>query len=632
MVRSCCVMATSQRKGCKSMIEQKDKQTDISLSNRRHYRSVPHEYTWMEHQETQAERDSLLNEVYSGRIRCATLQAMHNRRGELLIQDIPPGIGKSYATAPLTHNRNIAYFAERHDMKMSVPALQAIPEAQRPNRDNCCNPEEHIAYMEAGYDGSTIHPGEPYHQQWRQEGSMLYMHNHLNTPYPLRHGDAWIIDEFRLDILLPCVRIDVLNALTGVEEGSLSERFLLAVLRTTYQIGRGLREYRQSESWYVKELRGKLVYDMLNEELHGHLASVIEQLMEALENVSERPKVELQNASDIHALPGTGLVIAVRAIAAELPRWQTGTSFNSLVGMDKKGLTVTKRTGLVDAKRTPPVILNDATSNALIASRLLPGLAVKVNHLEVQPPSDMRLIHVNTGKRWNKTSLVDRASSIEQQRYAVRVVQEVLKQEDIVPERLGLITYKRIEDRLGEMLGVATYHDGATGKECPLSLHFGGLRGSNILEECDVLVVIGTPMPALEDIMRYAQAIFYEDTEPILDYQDERFKLVADYLIKSEITQACHRNRPLRYHGRTVIVLSQVIPDNLPVTTEVVDLPRFDANKKDAHERLTEAWEAMEAAGEHIIEKLGLRAHVRRTDASAFYHQKMEKKVEASIS
>jgi hypothetical protein len=263
----------------------------------------------------------------------------------------------------------------------------------------------------------------------------------------------------------------------------------------------------------------------------------------------------------------------------------------------------------------------------------LSGLKVKVNHLEVQPPPNMQLIHVNTGKRWNKTSLVDRSSSIDQQRYAVRVVQEILKQEGIVPERLGLITYKRIEDRVGEMLGVATYRDETTGKECPLSLHFGGLRGSNLLKECDVLVVIGTPMPALEDIMRYAQAIFYEDTEPILNCHDERFKLVADYLIQSEITQACHRNRPLRYHGRTVIVLSSVTPDYPPVTTEVVDLPRFDANKKDAHERLPVAWEAMEAEDEPItIEKLSQCAHVRRTDASAFYNQRMEKTVKASIS
>src|SRR5215471_3475565 len=112
--------------------------------------------------------------------------------------------------------------------------------------------------MEAGYDGS-----------------MLYMHNHPSTPYPLRHDDAWIIDEFRLDTLSPCVRIDVLNALTGVDEGSLSERFLPVVLLTTDQIGWGLREYLQTASWYVKELNSKLVYDLLNEELHEHLASVI---------------------------------------------------------------------------------------------------------------------------------------------------------------------------------------------------------------------------------------------------------------------------------------------------------------------------------------------------------------------
>ncbi|HYB01143.1 MAG TPA: hypothetical protein VED37_13075 [Ktedonobacteraceae bacterium] len=76
-------------------------------------------------------------------------------------------------------------------MPISVPALRDIPEALKPYEGNCIAPKEHLALTTLGYEAP--HPQDDYWRQFVQEGSMLYVHNYLSTPHPLRHQDGWII-------------------------------------------------------------------------------------------------------------------------------------------------------------------------------------------------------------------------------------------------------------------------------------------------------------------------------------------------------------------------------------------------------------------------------------------------------
>jgi hypothetical protein len=77
--------------------------------------------------------------------------------------------------------------------------------------------------------------------------------------------------------------------------------------------------------------------------------------------------------------------------------------------------------------------------------------------------------------------------------------------------RFRLITHKDCERAMGEALGIAPERTG----------HFWGLRGSNRLEDCAILLVVGTPAVRPEQIVRLARA-YYRDDPQALDETAER--------------------------------------------------------------------------------------------------------------
>ena len=62
--------------------------------------------------------------------------------------------------------------------------------------------------------------------------------------------------------------------------------------------------------------------------------------------------------------------------------------------------------------------------------------------------------------------------------------------------RVGLITHKDAERAVAEALGIPAHRTG----------HFSRLRESLALEECDVLLVVGTPAVRPEQVVRLARA------------------------------------------------------------------------------------------------------------------------------
>ena len=107
--------------------------------------------------------------------------------------------------------------------------------------------------------------------------------------------------------------------------------------------------------------------------------------------------------------------------------------------------------------------------------------------------------------------------------------------------------------------------------------HFSRVRESLALEDCDVLLVVGTPTLRPEDVVRLARAYYHADPQMIDEasvrgedgrwrYRDPRLQRVADALTRAELTQCAHRNRPLRYDGRVVVTLCADDVLYLPVT------------------------------------------------------------------
>jgi hypothetical protein len=76
---------------------------------------------------------------------------------------------------------------------------------------------------------------------------------------------------------------------------------------------------------------------------------------------------------------------------------------------------------------------------------------------------------------------------------------------------VGLITHKDCEHAMAEALGIPAQRTG----------HFWGMRGSNALEDCDVLLVVGTPAVARAQVARLARAYYHADLE-VIDETSER--------------------------------------------------------------------------------------------------------------
>ena len=123
---------------------------------------------------------------------------------------------------------------------------------------------------------------------------------------------------------------------------------------------------------------------------------------------------------------------------------------------------------------------------------------------------------------------------------------------------MGIITHMQIEAEAKEVIRTAGFHDVS-------SLHYGDERGSNLLEDVRVLVVLGLPIPNVEDFKEEAQAFLYagqhldftwEVREQFLDMRDGQHPVnvggywtepVASYYrqkCQSGLYQAVHRIRP----------------------------------------------------------------------------------------
>jgi hypothetical protein len=71
--------------------------------------------------------------------------------------------------------------------------------------------------------------------------------------------------------------------------------------------------------------------------------------------------------------------------------------------------------------------------------------------------------------------------------------------------QVGLITHKDCKPAMAEALGIPADRTG----------HFWGMRGSNALEKCDILLVVGTPAVRPELIARLARAYYHADPQLI---------------------------------------------------------------------------------------------------------------------
>jgi len=120
--------------------------------------------------------------------------------------------------------------------------------------------------------------------------------------------------------------------------------------------------------------------------------------------------------------------------------------------------------------------------------------------------------------------------------------------------------------------------------------HFGGNRGTNRLQDCDCLIVVGAPQPQTGQLLDMAAMLYHERDEPFnaewttLDrpfakqpwawpiggfWDDADLQTLLDQCRESELIQAIHRARPL-IRDVDVWLLTNVPLEDTPV--ELVSL------------------------------------------------------------
>lgn len=578
-------------------------------------------YAWQASQETPAERASKLQRI--GNQIAQDVQAGW-RDGGVTVIAAPPGLGKSHWVAELGRETNVAWIAERHAMTNAVPALREYRHILAPGEHNCASPDLHHTLGRKGYQTGKVHrrhrQGEcEYVKQFQETGSAVYQLGHVQTRYPGEH-DAIVIDELALAVwqLERVVTTGaVAKALATAPVGSAKERFL-AALRLV------LLEVETLAARGGDFPTGADLVALLDRQCGGELATLLEAAKADPDFAVERPDGGVDGSepdalAQAQRLPTVGLPFLVAALCDELPKWQTG-GYNSVLRSGPHGegvalfVTAPRRFGRRKDGTLPPVCLLDATADQDVLERLF-GQPVTVTRTHVDPPAGTRHIACRAA-RYSKTALASRHG---------RDLQRVAKQAKYLLREcqgtVGLVTFQEVEQEIGDALGIPAER----------RLHFWATRGSNNLANVDVLLVIGTPRLPAEEVIRLGRALYkneaaLDETVARLDdgtavFRDPRLERLNAYLVESELTQAAHRSRALRFDNRTVITFCAGEIGGLPATETITAFPGLGdegATKAEVQdERLATAAQAIAARGEAVTVKALKTESGLRTDTVA---------------
>jgi primase-polymerase (primpol)-like protein len=624
-------------------------------SRRRQERSIPHipvvpRVTIEEHREklTQIGKD----------IQDQIRTHIKSQNESILIVATPPGVGKSRLAAAIgvpttqpTGNANVAWIAQRHNMVDSVEDLGYYRHIQACTEHNCSHDEIHHWLSTKGYNSWSLHSKHTdytgakylcdYAHQFLEQGSAVYQQAHIHSSYPAQH-EAIILDELDPSSWLPEreVTLEKLHdTLIQYEPNSCADTFL----RTLQGL---LTDCAQEGT----SLYGKALFDALDQKLHGRLTETLGVLDKNAYNRNAHPYIEIdpddpEEETRVQHLASVLMPHLLRALMSELVKWQHGQEWNSCLrigpghGTDYR-LYITEPVQFVPDKdgHLPPVILLDATADEEVHSCLL-GRKITIEHALIHPAPDTQHIAIRSGKRYGKTALTTQRKDGSANRDLQRAIAEakyMLQKldpdgEQIRSEKVGIISFLGCVDAMGEALGIPEHRRG----------HYWGIRGSNALEDCSLLLLIGTPTLQPDELLRQARALYRDD--PLLlqetspeqwkqtgEHTDPRLQHYAEYTTNAELTQAAHRNRPIRHEKRTVVSFCSGDIDFLPATETITELPYLtpegedssEARRKDQEARLEKAYADLTKDGKQPTqEELRKAAKVRKATAAQWMRE-----------
>ena len=167
--------------------------------------------------------------------------------------------------------------------------------------------------------------------------------------------------------------------------------------------------------------------------------------------------------------------------------------WNRTVYVNRDGVTLLESQPLNSPQlRNVPIVVASASMTADQVQDFFPGRRVTVIEPELEVPSGVRVVqHIDKG--YGKTSL------LQSQLDFARARKELQKVSERFPgEKVGCVTHKAAAEQFKGHFPDIEF------------LHFYGQRGSNALKDSRALVVMGTPCPNPEGLLRQAEAFYAE--------------------------------------------------------------------------------------------------------------------------
>jgi hypothetical protein len=501
----------------------------------------------------------------------------------VLLIAAPAGIGKTTIAVETAETcaagaGRVLYLGPRRDFFSDLQALMQRPSwwynwlprtlGQGQGAGQTCRYASHIEqWMRRGYPAldfcanpricgwSYIHQQCAWHAQAHRSEPIIYaQYEHLALGHPrLEQTDLLIGDELPLRAFLHPWHIpagDMIPA--GMDEGPRE------------QLMRGLRRLamtpREGGVWSGPALLAALGGARLVAQACGEVA------------LAEIEPPELRHADAAEQAPYGHLFHTLYALKREAEAQLAGVDAIPRVRIDTSGLTLLLRRR---PRFLPPhVIWLDATASGPLYRELL-NRSVKIVRPDVQLQGRVRQVWASLN---TKTDVGPAADGRPKLQHVQAQVAAILNRGY---QRPAYVTYKDLLQVFGANAAAA---------------HFHGSRGTNRLQNCDCLIVIGTPQPGTDDVVTTATMVYSERDRPFdvtWTTQDRPFpgqpwaypvagfwndhdlQVLLEQVREAELVQALHRARPLR-RSVDVWLLTNVPLPGIPV--ELVSLHQlFDA-------------------------------------------------------
>lgn len=511
--------------------------------------------------------------------------------GYALLIAAPAGAGKTYHGVRLAERvaaagHRVLYAGPRRAFWYDVTAEQQRPNwwyfwqprhqgdlEATPIYPATCRWEPQIsAWMTRGYDAMDfcanaricgwdyIRDRCPFHKQKERGENIIFgQHAHVALGHPLMDKFHLVIgDELPLSAFLHPWTIPISQIVpSGMEDIDVAD--LLRTLKWLCVNPPDDRPFWDGADLYTRGIPGGV----------DRVRAVLDRYRMALSDLAYAP--ELRTAGQADEAPYFHLVDLASLMLRETQQLASGrTAIIPRVRLSSDGLTLLLR-------RTPPknlprhVVWLDATGDAGIYEALL-DRPVRVIRPQIRLTGRVHQLWASAN---NRGAMLNDRPGMDGQLAGDRKVAQIRAQIARILDthhyqQPAVISYKPIAH---------TLIPGAP------HTHFGAARGTNALQECDALFVVGAPLPNLNTIGDMAAMLFFERDEPFrnewhaLDvpftgqaaahsvggfWDDPDLTVLLRQLRESELVQAVHRARPLR-RDVDIWLLTNVVAPGLPV-------------------------------------------------------------------